>query len=204
MAHRLLFGPEAVVPTTQGWIYVSTIVIVSMAIGVDFNRNVTIFILAVIGGLWGLNYYFESARNTLLLGGVVNYFASFKPIVSLDAMLMVSNFLLILYIIMLIVVRFNDRWRITQNEIEHICLGMQDDAIARAGKRVKARYTDVLEAILLLSGTIVVLSTTGKEVIREIKNVPFLILRMRKIDRILESQSMTVDQIAAIAEEEER
>lgn len=191
-------------PTTQGWIYVSTIVIVSMAIGVDFNRNVTIFILAVIGGLWGLNYYFESARNTLLLGGVVNYFASFKPIVSLDAMLMVSNFLLILYIIMLIVVRFNDRWRITQNEIEHICLGMQDDAIARAGKRVKARYTDVLEAILLLSGTIVVLSTTGKEVIREIKNVPFLILRMRKIDRILESQSMTVDQIAAIAEEEER
>ena len=80
----------------------------------------------------------------------------------------------------------NDRWRITSNEIEHRSLGHREDATGRGAKRVLARYPDVLELLICLSGTIEVFSATGNRQLLSIKNVPFLPLRMKKISRILE------------------
>lgn len=189
--------------TTQGWWYLSAWVLIAMVIGLDFNRNVLLFTLGIIGGLFGLNYWFENAKEILILGTVYKFFGQFDPTVSLDFMLVLSHILLILYIIMMFVVRFDNRYRVTQNEIEHHRFGYRDDAVARAGKRLKMQFPDLLETLLCGSGTIVVLSTTGGKVIMDVPNVPFLVFRMKKISRLWESMSTTVDEIAAAAEEAE-
>jgi hypothetical protein len=64
-------------------------------------------------------------------------------------------------------------------------------SLGRGAKGVSATYRDFFELIVLLAGDVEVRTAQGNRVLARMRNVPFLVLKMRKIDRILASYSVT-------------
>ena len=92
---------------------------------------------------------------------------------------------------MLINSRLNDRWRITPNEFEHYVFGRSDKSMGRGAKQVGSDYPDIWELLLCLAGTLVIKDAQGQRTLGRIENVPFLPIRMAKINRILQSIRVT-------------
>jgi len=171
---------------TVAWTYIIIVALVTLTMGVDLGRNVSIFCLVLFLGMWLGMLWLQDAKNVTFFASLSAFIASLQPAISTHALVMLSSILLIIYVIMIFFAFINDRWRITSNEIEHRSLGHRDDATGRGAKRVLASYPDVLELIICMSGTIEVFSATGNKQLLVIKNVPLLPLRMKKISRILE------------------
>jgi len=168
------------------WTYIIIVSLVTLTMGVDLGRNASVFCLVLFIGIWLGILWLQDAKNVTLFASLSAFISSLHPAISTHALLLLSAILLIIYLIMIFFAFINDRWRITSNEIEHRSLGHREDATGRGAKRVLARYPDVLELLICLSGTIEVFSATGNRQLLVIKNVPFLPFRMKKISRILE------------------
>lgn len=171
---------------TVAWTYIIIVSLVTLTMGVDLSRNVSIFCLVLLLGMWLGILWLQDAKNVTFFASLSAFISSLKPSISTHALILLSGILLIIYLIMMLSAYINDRWRITSNEIEHRSLGHRDDAVGRGAKRVLARYPDLLELLICLSGTIEVYSATGNKQLLSITNVPFLPIRMKKISRILE------------------
>lgn len=181
------------------WIYITLVCLVMLAMGVDLGRNSSIFCLVLfVGGLFGI-LWLQAAHGVTFFERIGEFIRNLQPTISPAAMVAVSIILSIIYLMMIIMAFFNDRWRITHNEIEHRSFGHKEDATGRGAKRVMARYPDALELLICFSGTIEVYSSLGTQKLVTIRNVPLLPLRMKKISRILETTSVE----GANAEEEE-
>jgi len=113
--------------------------------------------------------------------------------------LAVSIILLVPYLLMLLWGRINDRWRITHNEFEHYSFGRMDDSLGRGAKTIRTYYPDVFELLLGLAGTLIVYNATGTRELRRIPHVMLLPLVRKRLNRILETVSITTAQM----EEEE-
>ena len=86
--------------------------------------------------------------------------------------------------------RLNDSWRITHNEFEHRSFGRADDSLGRGAKNIRTSYTDILEFLLGLAGTLVVYDATGTRELRRIPHVALLPLVRRRLNRILEATAI--------------
>lgn len=181
------------------WTYITIVCLVMLAMGVDLGRNSSIFCLVLFVGGWFGILWLQAAHGVTLFARIGELIRSLQPHISSSAMVAVSIILTIIYLMMVLMAFFNDRWRITHNEIEHRSFGHKEDATGRGAKRVMAKYPDVLELLICCSGTIEVYSSLGTQKLVTIKNVPLLPLRMKKISRILETTSVE----GAVAEEEE-
>jgi fatty acid desaturase len=115
--------------------------------------------------------------------------------------LVLSILLTVPFAAMFLVVRLNDKWRITHNEFEHHSWGRADDSLARGAKRVRSTYPDLLELLLAGAGTLIVYSANGNTELRRIHHVPMLPFVRRRIDDLLETIAVTPT--ADIAAEEE-
>ena len=97
----------------------------------------------------------------------------------------------VLYLIMFINARVNQRWRIGRNEIEHFAMLSKDDSLGRGAKRIITSYPDFLELLLCGAGTIQIYSAQGGVLLRSIPNVPLLFFRSDAISRILEATEIS-------------
>ena len=181
-----------------GWIYLSVLGIVMMTVAIDMGRNLVIFCLVLGSLIWVGVLYLQDAKGWMIFGVFADYIGQLEPVLSADAYLVSAIVLLILYFIMLVMVALDHRWRITYNEIEHYSFGRRDTGVARGAKTAVAGYSDVLEVLLGLSGSLKIFDSRGEKVILEIENILFLPFRMKTISRILEATSIT----SAMAEEE--
>lgn len=191
------FAPAAAAHSDQleviGWVYITILWLVALTLGVDVNRNQSIFWGVVIFALWILGLYLNEARNIPLFGWVMNWFGSLDVQYSRAMGLAFSIVLSIPYVIMFVYARFNDRWRITHNEFEHYSFGKMDEALGRGAKTIRTEFPDVLEYLLGGAGTLIVYSASGNQQIKKIEHVMMLTLVRKKLNKILETVSITTE-----------
>lgn len=177
-----------------GWWYLVAMMTVLLTTCIDLNRVTSLLWLALIA-IITLTYFLVSVTlGETFMDEIGRWFASLTPPYPTKWALALSVVASIPYVIMFIGVRINDRWFISHNQFEHRTVLGKDDSLARGAKRVKATYPDILELLLLGSGTLTIYSAQGKGdiVLAEIRNIPFLFFRMGHIDRILESTQVDV------------
>ena len=192
--------PSAVSPTLEvlAWLYLLTTTMVVLTIGVDLERNHTVFWVVMFLFFFFLGRWLIDYKHFTFFGDIYRWFAALDLQYDRSFALALSIFLVGPYAVMLLWSRLQHKWRITHNEFEHYSWGRADDSLARGAKRVRSTYPDVLELLLGLgAGTLIVYSATGRSELRRIRHVPFLPLVRRRIDRILELTAVTTDADAA-------
>jgi hypothetical protein len=187
-----------------GWVYLFLMLCVLMTLAIDLERNyafvwtLIVLLLITVGGLVSTQFAIPvfAGLFTFLWALGTEYNRGFGLALSL----MMSG----PWLVMLLWVRLNHRWRITHNEFEHYAWGRADDSLARGAKRVRSTYPDLLEFLIGLgAGTLIVYSATGRTELRRIPNVLLLPRVRRKINHLLESQQVTtVDADEVLADEE--
>ncbi|MBI4584825.1 MAG: hypothetical protein HY717_12490 [Planctomycetes bacterium] len=190
------FGPE-----TLAWFWGLLLFVTVLTMGVDINRNVTVFWMVVIAACWLAVIYLRDVRGFTIFGAIYNFFADLNPDYSRSLGLLVSIFLSIPFGVMLVWSRLNSKWRITHNEFEHFQFGKQDDSLGRGAKRVRSSYPDFFELLLCLAGDLVVYDATGMRELRRIPHVPLLPMVRKRIGLILESTAITPEDLGAVEQE---
>jgi hypothetical protein len=182
---------DLVSPQVEGWVFVITLLTVLMAMGFDLSRNLAIsWGVTVIASVFCI-LWLKDAKNVNLFSEIGHHLASKNPVISRDWQYLFGLFGGILYLIMCINVRINQRWRISHNEIEHFAMLSKDDSLGRGAKRIITSYPDFLELLLCGAGTIQIYSAQGGTLLRSIPNVPWLFFRSKKISRILEATEVS-------------
>lgn len=187
-----------------GWIYLWTVLLVVLTLGVDLERNQAIFWVVLFALFYVLGRWLEDVKGFTFFGEIYTFFDNRNVRYDRGLGLAISLILAVPYVGMLLWARVQDKWRITHNEFEHYSFGRADDSLARGAKRVRSTYPDLLELMLLGAGTLIVYSATGRTELRRIHHVPLLPLLRQRINRILETTSVTSisDHQAEIIEEE--
>ncbi len=178
-------------PTVEAWIYVITLVVVLLTMGIDVNRNMAVFWMVVIAALSFCVLWLREAKGLVVFDQIGHFFARLEPKYSPELGMITSIFLTVVYAIVVVSARINDKWVFTQNEIEHYAMFRGSSSLGRGAKGVSANYRDFFEMMVLLAGDVEVRTAQGNRVLARMKNVPFLTLKMRKIDRILASYAVT-------------
>ncbi len=184
-------GTGEVTLKVEAWIYVITLVVVLLTMGIDVNRNMAVFWVVVIAALSFCVLWLRATKGILVFDQIAQLFAKLDPKYSRELGMISSIFLAVIYAIVLIGARINDKWVFTQNEIEHYVMFRGASSLGRGAKGVSATYRDFFELLVLLAGDVEVRTAQGNRVLARMKNVPFLALKMHKIDRILSSYSVT-------------
>jgi len=203
LAIGYLFFPLAFIESALpalGWLYVMILVTVILTMGVDLDRNLSVFWLVVALALM-LGGMFLDAKDIPVFDKVWGWLGATDVAYNKGLGLLISVLLTPPFLVMLFWSRVNDRWRMTHNEFEHYAMGRADDSLARGAKRVRSTYPDWLEFILLGAGTLIVYSATGRQELRRIPHVPLLFLVRKKINLLLESQQVTVNHDEALADQ---
>ena len=178
-------------PQVEGWIFVITLLTVLMAMGFDLSRNLTIsWGAAILASIFCL-LWLKDAKHVVVFGEIGQHLSSKVPLISHDWLNLFGLFGGILYFIMFIDARINQRWRISHNEIEHFAMLSKDDSLGRGAKRIITSYPDFLELLLCGAGTIQIYSAQGGIQLRSIPNVPWLFFRSARISQILESTEVS-------------
>lgn len=192
-----------VYPEVLAWFWGITLLLVLITMGVDLNRNYSIFWLVVILGSWAMILWLRDAKGFTLFGRIYQFFADLDPAYSRNLGLIVSIPLTTLWIIMWIWTRLNSKWRVTHNELEHYQFGRMDDSLARGAKRIRTSYPDLFELLICLAGDLEIYDATGKKLLRRIEHVPLLPFVKKKINILLESTAVTPEQMDEEASEGE-
>jgi len=174
-----------------GWVYLITMLLVLLTVGIDIERNYAIFWLVVFLLFFFLGRWLSDVQGFTLFGDLYRWFADLDVMYDKGFGLAFAVLLAIPYGVMIVWTRLQHRWRITHNEFESYSFGRADDSLARGAKRVRSTYPDVLELLLCGAGTLIVYSATGRQELRRIRNIPLLPLKRRKINHILETTAVT-------------
>lgn len=174
-----------------GWAYLFTILIVIMTIGIDLERNHSVFWIVLVLLLMFVGMWLGSKFEVPVFKQIGEAFAELGVEYNWGFGLSLSILLAIPFVVMVLWSRLSHKWRITHNEFESYSFGRADDSLARGAKRVRSTYPDLLELLLCGAGTLIVYSATGRTELRRIRHVPMLPLKRRAINRILETTSVT-------------
>ncbi len=180
-----------VYPEVLAWFWGITLMLVLITIGVDLNRNYSIFWLVIIAGFWILILWLRDVKHFTLFGHIYRFFADLDPTYSRNLGLIISIPLCIIWIIMWAWTRINCKWRITHNELEHYQFGRMDDSLARGAKRIRTSYPDLFELLICLAGDLEIYDASGKRLLRRIEHVPLLPIIKKKINILMESTAVT-------------
>ncbi|MBI5090967.1 MAG: hypothetical protein HZB26_00820 [Candidatus Hydrogenedentes bacterium] len=173
--------------TVEAWIYVAVLSTVILTVSIDLNRIASLLWIAILVIVVLAVVIVKLKFGVTFLDRIGEWIAGLSPSYSVSSGLVLSIILSIFYVFMIIGARINDLWFISHNQFEHRTVLGKDDSLARGAKRVKASYPDILELVLLGSGTLTVYSAQGNTVLASIENIPWLFFRMGRIDRILEA-----------------
>lgn len=193
---------------TLGWAYLFLLLVTLVTLAIDLERNYAfvwslLFALFFFVGKW-VYFSFDVPVFEPVFGFFFELNARYDPGFGMALALLLAP----PYLVMLVWVRMNNRWRITHNEFEHYAWGRADDSLARGAKRVRSTYPDLLELLLCGAGTLIVYSANGSRELRRIPNVPMLFRVRKKLNLLLESQQVVgsrpnEQRLAELAEEEE-
>lgn len=188
---------------TVGWVYIFSLLLVILTLGVDVDRNQAVFwivliALAIVGGM-----YLEQVKQIPLVGAIFGWFGEFKVNYNRSFGLALSIILVIPWALMFLWAYLNDRWRITHNEFEHYAFGRMDDSLGRGAKSIRTAYPDIFELILGFAGTLIVFNATGTRELRRIHHVMFLPMVRGKLNKILERTAITAGVIDDEEDDEE-
>ncbi len=184
------------------WVYITILMTCFIAVGFDVRRNLAIGWLLFIALCWVGGLYLNEAFKIPVLSQVHDLLASLNARIEPGFMHAMSVLIGVGLIGVAINVFLNHRWRITHNELHLFRRGEMEDAITRGAKRLSVEFPDVFELLLLGAGHIVVRDSRGKEEIRRIPRVPFLIFRERQIDQIAEAWAVTMGNDTSALEED--
>lgn len=190
-------------PAVLGWAYLTIVMLVILTLGVDLDRNQSIFWLVLVAGLWVLGLWLQDAKSVPVFSAVFGWFRGLDVKYDRGLGLTLSILLAIPFAIMLVYARFNDRWRITHNEFEHYSFGRMDDSLGRGAKTIRTSFPDMLELLLGLAGTLVVYNATGTRELRRIPHVMFLPLVRKRLNKILERTAITTDMLSDEEDDDE-
>jgi hypothetical protein len=182
-----------------GWIYIWVVVLVLLTLGIDVDRNMAVFWIVFVVGLYVLGLWLRDVHGFTLFGNIYRWFANQDVQYDQKLGLVLSIVLAFPYALMLLWARINDRWRITHNEFEHYTFGKMNDSLGRGAKTIRTDFPDVFELLLGLAGTLIVYNASGTKELRRIPHVMFLPFIRRRLNLILETTAVT----AAQTEEEE-
>jgi len=175
-----------------GWVYLLVVSLVFITIGIDLERDHAVFWLVTFLAIFFAGKYLDATFETFtLVGDAYRFFANLDVQYNVAFGKALSFLLIPPYLVMLVYARLQHRWRITHNEFEHYSWGRADDSLARGAKRVRSTFPDLLELLLCGAGTLVVYSATGRTELRRIPHVPMILLVRRRLNRLLESTSVT-------------
>ncbi len=186
-----------------GWVYLWIIVVVLLTLGVDIDRNMTIFWVVLVAAVYVLGLWLADVKGFTFFGDIYRWFAALDVQYDRRLGLALSIVMLVPFVLMLIWARLNDRWRITHNEFEHYCFGKMNDSLGRGAKTIRTDFPDVLELLLGLAGTLIVYNATGTRELRRIPHIMFLPIIRRRLDKILEQTSITAAQMDEEEEEDD-
>lgn len=184
------------------WVYITILMTSFVAVGFDVRRNLAIGWLLFVALCWVGGLYLNEAFKIPVLSQVKELLAGLDARIEPGFMHAVSVLVGVGLAGVLINVFLNHRWRITHNELHLFRRGDMEDAITRGAKRLSVEYPDVFELLLLGAGHIVVRDSRGKEEIRRIPRVPFLVFRENQLDQIAEAWAVTNVNESAVNEEE--
>jgi len=187
-----------------GWVYLAVIVLVILTLGVDIDRNVAAFWVILFGLLFVLGLWLRDVKHFTLFGNIYAWFAALDVQYDRALGLSLSVILLVPYLIMLGWARLDSRWRITHNELEHHSYGRIDDSLGRGAKTIRTSFPDMFELLLGLAGTLIVYNATGTRELRRIPHVMFLPFIRRRLNRILETTSVTAGQLEEEEEDDQQ
>lgn len=199
-AALLHWQPEWQVNLT--WVYITILMTSFVAVGFDVRRNLAIGWLLFVALCWVGGLYLNEAFEIPVLSQLKRLLAGLDARIEPGFMHAMSVLVSVGLVGVLINVFLNHRWRITANELHLFRRGDMEDAITRGAKRLSVEYPDVFELLLLGAGHVVVRDSRGKEEIRRIPRVPFLVFRENKLDQIAEAWAVTNINESAVNEEE--
>ena len=187
-----------------GWVYIWTMVVVLLTLGVDIDRNKAIFWLVLVAGVYVLGLWLQDVKGFTFFGDIYRWFAGLEVQYDRQLGLALSIITLVPFVIMLFWARLNDRWRITHNEFEHYCFGKMNDSLGRGAKTIRTDFPDVLELLLGLAGTLIVYNATGTRELRRIPHIMFLPLIRQRLNKILEKTSITAGEMEEEEDDDEQ
>jgi len=199
----LLVGAGWVGAPIMGWIWITVMLMVLIAIGADTDRNKVFVIGLIITVLWFLGLRLEENQGIPVLSRIYDYFAAlgvqFDPGTA-------KVFSVVTFVILLIVVAaawFDGRYEITTREITHRRVFRTSDSLPRAAKRIKRDWRDLMEVLLGIGAGDLIVLDSNKIVVMRIGNIPFLWFFRHDIDHILEVLATTeIEENAAIEEDD--
>lgn len=177
-------------PEVIAWIYAIATVMVITAMGIDLNRNVTVFFI-VFGIACGFIIAFLGAKGILVFHHLYTWIKDINPTYSPGMGFIISLILSVFFLVMMFKVHINNHWVFTNNSFEHTIVAVGDDSFARGAKRVRAYYPDALEFLLCLSGDLIICDANMGKELKKIPHVLFLPWKWRKINKILASLQVT-------------
>lgn len=186
-----------------GWIYIWAFVLVVLTLGVDVDRNRAVFWIVLFAAIYILGLWLHDAKGIPLFSDIYAAFFSLDVRYDRGFGLALSVILLFPFAIMIAWAYLNDRWRITHNEFEHYSFGKMNDSLGRGAKTIRCEFPDVFELLLGLAGTLIVYNATGTKELRRIPHVMFLPFVRKRLDKILETTSITAAQYADEEDDEE-
>lgn len=171
-------------PKVNAWVWISVLITVMLCLSVDVPRNLAIFWFTFIFGSWFFILWLEG-KGLPILEQFAQLIKELNLNYSSEMGLLVSIMLSVVYFIVLIDTRMNNKWRFTPLEIEHHIAGKERISLGRGFKCIRASYPDLFEFLMGLSGKIVIYDSHGEQVLQTIEHIPFLPFRIQKIEKIM-------------------
>lgn len=166
-----------------GWIYTITLIVVLLAATIDLNRNKSFFLLVSIFGI-GMMGLWLGSNGVPILAQFYEFFHSLEMSYSVVAGSVVAVILLPVLLTSVIMSRIDHEVTVTYNEVTYKSLGLETRSWPRSDITLRARYPDMFEFLLCLSGSIDIYREGT--LVATIDHVPLLPWKMTELDRILE------------------
>ncbi len=198
-----LVGAEWVGETMMGWIWITVMLMVLIAVGADTDRNKVFYIGLMLAVFWSLGLLLQRDQGIPVLSHIYDYFAGMN--VAFDPGT-AKVFSVVTSVILTLVVAsawFDGRYEITTREITHRRVFRTSDSLPRAAKRIKRDWRDLMEVLLGLGAGDLIVIDSNKNIVMRISNIPFLWFFRHDIDHILEVLATTeIEENAAIEEDD--
>lgn len=192
-----------ITPSVLGWIWITVVFMVILAIGSDTDRNKTIVLILVVLLLWAGGLLLEDRKGIPILSNIYTFLANqnvrFEP--GTARIFSLGTFIVLVFVVL--GAWFDGRYEITTREITHKRVFRTSDSLPRAAKRVKRDWRDLTEVVLGLGAGDLIVLDANKNIVMRIPNIPFLWFFRQDVDHVLEVLATTeLDDAAAIEEDD--
>jgi hypothetical protein len=179
---------------TASWIYAILLVVTFFAVCEDVNRDQGFVILLVVLLIWISGLYSKSQGWFNYLGVLHRFFAGLQMSMEEGLPIFISTILSVWLFVRLILVYFNNRWRVTHKAFEHIMVGRSENKILHYDSSIKYNFRDILKFVLGFgAGSIDIYERhEGHDrLIQPIPNVWKLAWKIRRINVFVETLGVT-------------